>query len=268
MSVALVSSLQFSAVRAQDEGNPIEDALVALNQEDYLKASEGFAQAFEAGQPDGAFYLGRMVELGLGSTPNLKAAVGFYVAGSAKGSAPAKNRLGVLHIQGKGVLQDYEEGAKLVCEAAELDDVNGSFNCASLLLEGRGLEKDEAAAYERFRQAADLGHLAAKNEYANALSEGKFVEQDLDGAVRLFQQTAAQGNPVGLFALGQAFAAGIGVDTDLVKAHSYFNLAAALEHPQAAQVRANLETKMTAADVRLAQQRAKAWRPVQPETNE
>ncbi len=240
----------------------IEQGVAALNTQDFLAASEHFSRAFDEGSYDGAFYLGRMLELGMGGTPNLKAAVGLYLAGSAKGSAPSMNRLGVLHIQGRGVLQDYEEGARLVCEAAGLGDVNGSYNCASLKLEGRGLEQDEAAAYALFKTASDLGHIGATNEYAAALIDGKYVAQNIKGAVELFQQTASRGNPVGMYALGQAFATGLGVDQDVVKAHAFFNLAATLEHPNAAAARNALEEQMTPEQVKAAQQRAKAWRPV------
>ena len=257
----LVSTV--SPVHAHENGLHVTQGLEALKVQDFETASQEFSTAFDEGDADGAFYLGRMLELGMGGTPNLKAAVGLYLAGSAKGSGPAKNRLGVLHIQGNGVLQDYEQGANLICEAAELGDVNGAYNCGSLTLEGRGVTQDEARAYALFQKAAELGHLGARNEYANALIEGKFVEQDIEGAVQLFQQTAASGNPVGLYALGQAFAAGLGVDQDLVKAHSYFNIAAALDHPQAAAARAALEQGMSPEDVTLAQQRAKAWRPQQ-----
>ena len=258
----------FSGPAVAQEETSLQLGLEALEEQDFVSATEHFSESFEQGNADGAFYLGRMLELGMGGAANPKAAIGLYVAGSARQSAPAKNRLGVLHIQGSGVLQDYEEGAKLICEAAELGDVNGAYNCASLLLEGRGLEQDETAAYEWFGKAAALGHVGAKNEYANALADGKFVAKDIKGAVQLFQQTAATGNPVGLYALGQAFAVGLGVDQDLIKAHSYFNIAAALEHPQGAAARTALEHEMTSDEVRQAQQRAKAWRPVRLASNE
>ncbi len=257
---AVALGVSVSAAFAQSSA-ALEEGVTALNAGNYKVAAEKFSEGFKAGDVDGAFYLGRMLELGLGGSPDLKAAIGLYIAGSAKNSGPAKNRLGVLHIQGKGVLQDYADGAKLVCAVADLGDVNGEYNCASLLLAGKGIEQDEAAAYAWFKKAADLGHLGAKNEYANALIEGKFVEQDVKAAVELFQQTAAMGNPVGLYSLGQAFAAGLGVDQNLIKAHSYFNIAAALQHPQAAAARDALEKQMSVEDVLKAQQLAKVWRP-------
>ncbi len=252
------------AIPASAQDTPlIDQALSALEVRDYAAASEQFSQAFDAGNADGAFYLGRMLELGMGGTPNLKAAVGLYLAGSAKGSAPSKNRLGVLHIQGKGVLQDYAQGATLVCDAAELGDVNGAYNCAQLTLAGRGVAQDETRAYELFQVAAEQGHFGAMNEYANGLIEGKFVSQDIDRAVQLFQQTASVGNPVGLYSLGQAFAVGLGVDQDLVRAHQYFNLSAALGHPEGAGARDAVEKEMAPEAVLEAQRLAKAWRPTQ-----
>ncbi len=246
------------AVPAQAD---VKSALDALNAKKYNKAAEELSKAFEAGEPDAAFYLGRMLELGLGGKPNLQAAVGLYIAGSAKKSAASKNRLGVLHIQGKGVLQDYEQGAKLICDAAELGDVNGAYNCGSILRDGKGVKKDEQKAVEWFKQASGKGHLGAKNLYANALVEGKYLKRDIKSAIGLYQQTAALGNPVGLFSLAQAFATGLGLDKDLVKAHAYFNIASALNHPQAAAARQTIEKSMNSGQVLKAQQLAKSWRP-------
>ncbi len=252
LAVVLVSSTA---------GADVKQGLSALEKKDYGAAAKQFSTAFEAGEADGAFYLGRMMELGFGGPANLKSAVALYLAGSAKGSPQAKNRLGVLHIEGKGVLQDYQQGAKLVCEAAELKDQNGQFNCGTLLLEGKGVEKNEKLAYDWFSKASDQGHLGAKNQYALALMEGKYVSRDIDKAVQLFQQTAAKGNPLGLFSIAQAFATGLGAEKDVVKAHAYFNIASALGHPQAADARKTVEKSMKQPQIVEAQQLARAWRP-------
>lgn len=241
----------------------IKQGLVELDAKNYEAAAQTFSKAFEDGKVDGAFYLGRMLELGLGGEPNRQTAVGLYVAGSAKGSRLAKNRLGVLHIQGLGVLQDYERGATLVCEAAEAGDMNGQFNCGSLLKEGKGVTKDDKKAVEWFGKAAESGHVGAKNLYAEALVQGEHVERDLTKAVQYYQQTAASGNAVGLFSLALAFENGLGVDKDAEKAHAYFNLASALNHPLAVEGRSRIEQSMTIEQVTNAQRFAKAWRPNQ-----
>lgn len=258
----LFLTLMYAPLSFAQENPTLQDGIKALNTGDYETAAEKLSEGFKAGEVDGAFYLGRMLELGLGSAPDLKAAIGLYIAGSAKGSAPAKNRLGVLHVRGRGVLQDFEEGAKLVCEAAVLGDMNGSYNCGTVLLQGQGVEKDEAEAYRNLKIAADLGHIGAKNEYANALVEGKYVEKNVTDAIALFEETAARGDAIGLYSLGQAYVAGLGVDRDLVKAHSYLNLAATFSHPKAADVRRTLEQEMTSDQVVSAQQLAKTWQPM------
>lgn len=259
VSVAILAMTLAPALSSAD----VKQGLSALQKKDYDTAAKQFSTSFEAGEVDGAFYLGRMMELGFGGPANLKSAVALYLAGSAKGSPQAKNRLGVLHVEGKGVLQDYQQGAKLVCEAAELKDRNGQFNCGTLLLEGKGVEKNEKRAYEWFSTASDQGHLGAKNQYAIAMMEGKYVARDIDKAVQLFQQTAAKGNPLGLFSIAQAFATGLGAEKDVVKAHAYFNIASALGHPQAADARQAVEKSMKQPQVVEAQQLARAWRPEQ-----
>lgn len=247
---------------AHEEGVHVAEGLAALDAQDFEGAVEAFQVAFDEGDADGAFYLGRMLELGLGGGANLTAAVGLYRAASDLGSAAAMNRLGVLHIQGTGVLQDYAEGARLVCASAEKGDANGAFNCGTVLREGLGLGKDEVRAYEWFGKAAEQGHVAAMNAHAAGLIEGKYLPKDIPAAMALLERSAARGDAAGLFALGQMQAAGLAGDPDLIEAHKNFNLAAALGHPEAAGERAKLEAGMSAEDIALAQERARGWRPI------
>lgn len=239
----------------------VKEGLTALDKQDYSKAAEHFAKAFEAGDGNGAFYLGRMFELGIGSQANPQAAIELYKKGADKASPAARNRLGMLYLEGSGVLQDYEEGAKLVCQAAETSDANGQFNCALVTMEGRGVPKDPAKAAAMLQAAVAQNHIGAKNILAQAYLTGQGVERDLKKAMELFQQTAAVGNPVGLFSLGQAYALGVGLDKDLVKAHAYFNLAAARQHPEALQARPLIEQQLKPEQVQEAQRFARAWRP-------
>lgn len=264
--MALCALLVFSdplfSEELKAEGAHVSQGLAALEAQDLEGAADAFQQAFDAGDPDGAFYLGRMLELGIGGPANQRAAVGLYRAASDLGSGAAKNRLGVLHIRGNGVLQDYAEGARLVCEGAELDDVNGAFNCGTVMLEGLGTDKDEAQAYVWLAKAADQGHVAGMTAYAAGLIEGKYVAQDIPAAVALLERSASRGDPHGFYALAQIHQTGLDGPPDLIEAHKNFNLAAALGHPEAAEARARVEAGMSAADITTAQEQAKAWRPL------
>ena len=112
----------------------VEKGLEHLEINDVSSAAKEFSKAYDNGDADGAFYLGRMSELGIGLKPDLSRAVALYKAGSEKGSPLAKNRLGLMHLSGQGALQDFELGAKLVCEAADKGDSNAQFNCGNLYL--------------------------------------------------------------------------------------------------------------------------------------
>ena len=163
VSIPLTSTAQTTDV---EDPSSVASGLRALEVADFDLAARSFRTAFEAGDPEGAFLLGRMLELGLGRPPNLDAAIGPYVVASESGSAAAKNRLGLLHMRGERVLQDYEVGAALICEAAELGDIIGAFNCGRILLEGRGQEPDMQRAIDHDKFAADNGHIDAMTTLA------------------------------------------------------------------------------------------------------
>lgn len=241
----------------------VKDGLAALEKQEFQKAAELFAKAVEAKEPDGAFYLGRMMEMGMmGQQANMASAIEAYKQGVSKGSALAKNRLGMLHLEGQGVLQDFEEGGKMVCESADAGDANGQFNCGLLTVEGRGVPKDPKRGIGLLEKAVAQDHIGAKNILAQAYLTGNGVDKNDKKGLELFQQTASSGNPVGLFSLAQAYTLGVGVDKDLVKAHAYFNLAAARQHPEAVQARQMIEQQLKPEQVQEAQRVARAWRPV------
>lgn len=258
MIVALSSYGLGVALADTDEG------LLALNEGRNGDAIQAFQLAFEAGEADAAFYLGRMSELGLGAPADFSSATVFYTAAADGGSPAAKNRLGLMHLNGQGMIQDYEQAHELICAAADAGDANGQFNCASILERGLNGAVAPAKAIEYYRLASEQNHLGAMNLYAFALISGELVVRDVTKGISLVQKTASMGNPVGLFSLGQAYATGLGVDRDPVRAHAYFNLAAARKHPDAPSARAEVEAVMTHDKVIEAQRFARAWRAVAP----
>ena len=99
--------------------------------------------------------------MGLGTAPDIGRAAQLFQAAADKGSALGQNRLGLMYLDGQGVIRDYKTGAKLVCDAAAAGEENGAFNCGVVLMEGRGTDKDPARALTLWEQAADKGHIAA-----------------------------------------------------------------------------------------------------------
>lgn len=93
--------------------------VAALEAGDVEKAAKEFQTSYDSGDADGAFYLGRMFEMGLGTEVNIPQAVALFQASADKGSALAINRLGLMYLDGQGVIRDYQKGAEMVCKAAD-----------------------------------------------------------------------------------------------------------------------------------------------------
>ena len=254
-----------SPVELAEVTGDLDVGLAALDKNDFALAAREFAAAFDKGEADGAFYLGRMYETGAGAPANVAQAVQIYRAGIEKGSFAAMNRLGVMHLEGTGVLQDFSAGAKLICEAGDKGDVNGQFNCGTLYMDGRGVDVDNAKAVDYFRKAAGKDHIAARNFLGLSYISGNGVEADQAKAVEQFKKTAERGNLLGMVHLGKHYA-----DEeekghrDLELSHMYFNLAASSGHPTAAQNRDQVQSQMTNDQIEAAQERARNWKPVAP----
>lgn len=221
-----------------------------------------FQTAFEAGDSDGAFYIGRLFELGLGTEKDMRRAAELYTASASKGSALAQNRLGLMHLNGEFVLQDYARAAELICAAAEQGDANGAFNCGLLYSEGKGVSKDAERAVTLWQVAAEAKHVAAINFLGQAYRDGVGIAKDETAAFAQFSVTAAAGNPLGLFEVAKASASGTGTDIDLIKAYAYANLAAVRGMTDAVAVRDDLAAKLDAESLGKAQAMAREWKAI------
>ena len=149
-----------------------------------------------------------------------------------QGNADAQFNLGVLYANGKGVPQDYAEAMKWYRQSAEQDNASAQFNLGVLYYDGKGVPQDYAEAAKWSRRAADQGDADAQ------------------------------------FGLGYMYYKGRGVPQDFVQAHMWLNLATSRltasekDLRQATQdLRDEVASRMTPADLALAQRLAQEWRP-------
>ncbi len=240
------------------------EGLAFLKDGKVREAAESFQAAYEAGDGDGAFYLGRLFETGAGTEADPARAANLYAAGVEKGSVLAMNRLGILYQEGDVLLRDYAEAAKLMCRAAEAGDANGAFNCGLASFNGQGVARDIGKAVSLWEQAAEQGNVAAQNflgqTYLNG-DEDAGITADSTKARSYFEKTADAGNALGLYQLAQMDAAADadGAPANAVEAYKFASLAAVRGLRGAAALRDRLETQMSAADILSAQAAAKAW---------
>ena len=255
---SLVLSFCFAGM-AQTAFADSKAGLAELDAGNYEAAAKEFQASFDAGDGDGAFYLGRMFEMGVGTTINLPKAVALFEAAASKGSALGTNRLGLMYLDGQSVIRDFEKGTQLVCKAADMGEQNAQFNCGAMLSDGKGVTKDRAKALEYWQLASDQGQIAASNLLAQAYKTGDGIEADAAHAFELFSATAEQGNAMGLYEVALAYETGLGAEPDPVKAYSYANIAAARQHPDAPALRDKIEATLTAEQIAEGQKLARDW---------
>ena len=233
----------------------VSDGLSALDTGDIATAASAFQDGFAAGDADGAFYLGRLFEFGLGTEVDMARAANLYAAGAEAGSVLAMNRLALMYLDGAVLLRDYAEASRLFCDSAELGDVTGQLNCGLMYQAGRGVTADAGEAMRYLELAAAQDNIAAQNVLGQMLVAGEGVPADPDRARALFMQTALAGNAVGLFELARSYAD----EGDLVQAYAYANLATVRGHVAARALRDTLEAQMSGEQIAAAQEQAKVW---------
>ena len=148
MTVALRSGLilAFSVCLSSSAFGDVSEGVALLEAGDVSGAADAFAAAYDGGDGEGAFYLGRLFELGLGTDQDETRAANLYAAGAERGSVRAQLRLGLMYHEGRVLLRDYVEGTRLICEAAEAGNAEAQLNCGLAYQAGRGVVADAAQA--------------------------------------------------------------------------------------------------------------------------
>lgn len=253
-AVFSISGLVAGASRAD-----VSDGLESLDNGDVAAAAEAFAAAYDAGDGEGAFYLGRLFELGLGTEQDETRAANLYAAAAEKGSAKAKLRLGLIYHEGRVLLRDYVEGTRLICEASEAGDPDGQLNCGLAYRDGLGVEVDTAKALELFELAASQDNIGAMNVLVQHYLDLENREQ----ATLWARRAADKGNALGMYRLATLLSEAD--EPDMPQAYAYASLAYVRGLPEAGVLRDTLEGQLSAEDVLAGQRLAREWTDVQIE---
>lgn len=224
-----------------------------LNAGDVSGAATEFAEAYEAGDGEGAFYLGRLFELGLGTEQDEMRAANLYSAAAESGSAKAQVRLGLMYHEGRVLLRDYDQGTGLLCAAADAGDADGQLNCGLAYRAGRGVAADDVLALSYWQKAADQGNILAMNVLGQtALNSGNLTQ-----AATHLKQSADLGNAGGMYEYAKLLM--IGATPDPVAAYSYANLAVVRGLADAGVLRDEIEAQLTAEEISAGQALAREW---------
>lgn len=248
LSICFVASF-WSTSTAADVATGVE----LLNAGDVSGAATEFATAYEAGDGEGAFYLGRLFELGLGTEQDEMRAANLYSAAAESGSTKAQVRLGLMYHEGRVLLRDYDEGTRLLCEAADAGDSDGQLNCGLAYRAGRGVEQDDTVALSYWERAAEQGNILAMN----VLGQTSISAGNMEQAANYLKQSADLGNAGGMYEYAKLLM--IGSSPDPVTAYSYANLAVVRGLADAGLLRDEIEAQLSAEQIAQGQALARAW---------
>jgi len=155
-------------------------------------------------------------------------------------------------------VEDYKKAFVSCTEAAEQSNSNAQYNLGVMYMNGIGVVQDYAEAVRWYKLAAEQGDSAAQYNLGLLYADGTGVVQDYAEATRWYKLAAEQGDADAQTALGVAYANGTGVVQDYVTAHMWYNLSAAETGGKATENRDLIAKTMTPAQIAEAQQRAQA----------
>ena len=208
------------AVRLKDY---MYEGYTAYNQGDYERAVSSLTAAYELGDTNAAYCLGRLHAHGRGTKKDAKRAFEYYSISAANGEMRAICELGGLYYDGRGVDRDFKKAYECFLSAAEMGDSKAQFWVAMMFARGDGTPKNYAMAFNWYQRAAN------------------------------------QKRSVAYFELGKAFENGRGTEADNVQAYMWYNLGAYKDVDGSASARDRLEKYMDTNEVEEAQRLTSEW---------
>ena len=210
-----------------------------------------------------AYRLAELYRLGEGVERNDVEALAWYIKAALLGSVDARNMVGVLMKQEKGVPEhpeadlatlkqraDQGDGAACCvygiilrtgwgCEtnyseaiaywskgALEYHHAGCMNNLGVMYTQGLGFMKNDAAAVECYREAAEQGDASAQKNLGSMYRDGCGVEKNMAQAFEWYRKAAKQGYALAQFYLGVMSANGHGVEKDETIAVEWYRKAA------------------------------------------
>jgi uncharacterized protein len=145
----------------------------------------------------------------------------------------------------------------LLRERANRQDAQAQLALGLVYMEGDGMLIDAREAVRWFEKAARAGNVEAQYHLGMALLDGHGVVQDYQAAFKWLDQAARKGHPASQYDLGRLYLYGMGVPVDKVSAYVWFNLAAARGVEQAARNRDYTLNQLAPPEVTKAQEQAR-----------
>jgi hypothetical protein len=191
------------------------------------------------------------------------------VFAAMNGSRGALRRLVDEYTYGTDKIQPDAERARIWLEiGAEQDDIASLHDLGVLHVKAH----DDALAVPYFKRGAELGFAGSQNNYGWHLYKGTGVKRNRSEAVYWIVRAAEQGEPFAYGSLCEIYSAGDVLVPNSIEAMKWCRLAAdhmplGKARDTAVNIMDRFAGRMSDAEVKQANQRVDAWRPLKQERN-
>lgn len=169
---------------APSHAGPIENAIEAIDREDYQTALKILRPLAEQGLAEAQYHLGIMYQDGEGVLQDNKEAARWFLAAAKQGHAFAQTNIASMYHNGEGVQQDYKEAVRWCRAAAVQGDALAQSNLALSYHTGEGVPQDLVRAHMWANiAAANGGSKETRDHIAEDLTPGQ-LEQATEMAKR------------------------------------------------------------------------------------
>jgi TPR repeat protein len=200
---------------------------------------------------------------------DFKTALGELTADAAKGDVDAMFILSRLYAEGKATTQDLKASFEWMEKAAKAGSVRASGTIAMYYSEGIGTARDDAKSLEWGRRAAEGGDAISQFIMGMRLSTGTGVARDPAQAVTWWTRAAERGMARAQIVLANALAQSAAApntpppeaSAQRVEAAKWLLVADANNLPGAESLLPTLREKMSPAEIRAAEDKARDWKP-------
>lgn len=209
-------------------------------QKDYAQAWLWFNKAAESGNAEAIFYMGEMINkglgVGLGVPQNPGYAAVFYTTAADQGYAEAENAITVSGLEfeaGKAYYfsadswLDYKKAFTWMQKAADKGNDWAYEYLGAMYQEGKGVAKSDTKAFAAYLKVAtnkeydDIGKLRVGEMYYS----GQGVAQDYTKAFEWLVKSAANKNAIAQARVGEMYYQGRGTTKDYTKAFEAYHIA-------------------------------------------
>lgn len=225
------------------------------------EAVRWYASAGEQGHVEAQFMLAMMYDAGRQIPKDEYRAFRWFKKAAEQGHVAAQRATGMMYQRGKGIPRSYEDAAHWYAEAARQNDPYSQSELGRMHRYGQGMSRSErrahrwfSKAHRTFTAAAEQGDSNAQAALATMYRFAEGVPQDEEKALAWCERAAEQGRAESQFYI--AWQLNRKGDKNR-EAYAWASIAATSGHAQANSLRDEIAAKLTALELREAEQMEK-----------